>query len=255
MNISDEELDRVFRLADEVSEIERKLADGFQELSFLFYADDVLAWLARNHELIIGALRVSPRDELSGASLSSRRSDILFHFGNYLASAQAGIDFLYNYGKSGRFTEGLLKDVTSRTDSLKKCAPQRVLTALRNRMVHCPPLLDTLYAEARTIYHSEGEGAHLCAVMTDAAITNVDEQLPKERLIRDLWDDIKLKNQSRKDWLSPLLAKHRSEVGEAFGQIKQRARDEYSTSYDEYQRLLSRRNELETELAKPIRIG
>src|SRR4051812_21582969 len=50
MNISQKDLDRVFLLADEVSEIEHWLADGFQELSFLFYADDVLAWLTKNHQ-------------------------------------------------------------------------------------------------------------------------------------------------------------------------------------------------------------
>lgn len=248
MDTSEEYFNRVFSLTDELLDIERRLLDGFSELSFLFLSEDVLGWLRRNHSLTLETLRIDigsqPRQDLK-----ARRADVIFHFGNYLASAQAAIDFLYNYGKNGHFTEGLLAQVHGTTDRLKKCPPQRLLTALRNRMVHAPPLLDKVSVEVRTQHHAAGAGAHLCAVLTERATLSIETDLPADPSVRNLWEEVRRQHNDGKDWLTPLLDAHSREFEEAFAAAKALALNEYREAFDAYNSLKARLDEIEAELA------
>jgi hypothetical protein len=245
----DEFFNRVSPLTEEVANIERRLLDDFSELSFLFHSEDVLGWLRRNHSLTLETLHID-MDSQSRLDPKARRADVIFHFGNYLASAQAALDFLYTYGKNGHFTEGLLAQVSARTDRLKKCPPQRLLTALRNRMVHAPPLLDYVSVQVRTRHHADGAGAHLCAVLTERTTLAIEKELPADPSIRKLWEEVRRQNSAGQDWLTPLLDGHSREFEAAFAEAKALAQNEYREAFDEYNRLKARLEEAEAELVK-----
>jgi len=251
MDLTDEYFTRVFQLTDESSDIERRMAEGFSELSFLFLSEDVRGWLRRNHSLTLETVRVDI-DSTPRLDPKARRDDVIFHFGNYLASAQAAIDFLYNYGKNEHFTEGLLGRVHARTDKLKKSRSQRLLTELRNRMVHVPPLLDEVTIHGRTRNHADGAGAHLCAHLTERAMLGIDEKLPTGQPARELWTEVRRQNVAGKDWLTPLLDEHCREFEAAFTEAKELVQAEYQDSLAEYNKLKARLDELEAEL---VRLG
>lgn len=236
---------RVFELIEEDIALEDRLARDFPQIKFLWIADDVFSWMRRNHALVLDTLQNKFSAETKDEYYPQVRSDLIFHFGNYVTSAQAGVDFLYNYGK-GVFSEELLKVVHTRTDQLKKYSPQRILTCLRNRLLHCPPLFEVVFFSVRKQSHPLGEGASLCPVITKRSLSAIEGEIKADSI--GLWNEIKRKQLRRNDWLSPLLTNHLQEYESTFKDVKNITISEYPALHNEYREIKERRAAIEFEL-------
>ena len=234
---------KVFELMERESVIRGRLTEDFHNIAFLWAAEDQLAWIGRNHELLMTALLPAPGGIRS--RIIAMRADVLFHFGNYLASVSAGVDFLYNNGK-GTFPTRLLDEIHARTDHLKKSAPQRIMTALRHRQQHAPPVIDRFNVQERTRWHTDGEGVDLCPTLTNRTVAAVEAALPSfDDATSSRWSEIKSALEVKKDWLTPLLNEHWTEVTGAFQDCQAAVRTTYADEIKEYERLRTELNDVE----------
>ena len=225
----------VLELMERESAILDRLTGGFEDLAFLWAAEDQLAWIRRNRDLLLDALSPDPGDARNRIVIM--RAEVLFHFGNFLASVSAGLDFLYNNGKP-TFSPDLLTEIHGRTDNLKKSPPHSIMRALRHRQQHAPPVIDHFNVLQRTTWHAEGEGMDLCPVLTDRTIAGVEKKLPSsDEGTAARWAEIKAALDAKKDWLSPLLGEHWAEVEGAFEDCRALVRATRLDEVEEYDRL------------------
>lgn len=234
---------RVFELMERESDIRATLTGNFQQLGFLWAAEDQLSWISRNQELLANAL--SPELGDIRKRLMTMRSDVLFHFGNYLASVSAGLDFLYTNGK-GTFSPDLIATVHSRTDRLKKSPPHRIMNALRNRQQHAPPVIDEFSIQERTHWHPDGKGTDLCPVLTDRTVIAIEDGLTQEGAAR--WATIKDALRTKKNWLAPLLSEHWTEVCLAFDECRAAVRDAHANEVVYYEQLRAELDDVDAKL-------
>ncbi|MFN3201620.1 MAG: hypothetical protein ACE366_24670 [Bradymonadia bacterium] len=237
---------KVSELMKREAAIRDRLISGFENLDFLWAAEDQLAWMLRNRDLLLDAL--SPDPSNIRQQIVTMRADVLFHFGNYLASVSAGRDFLYNNGKA-TFSPGLLRDVHRRADHMKKSSPYRIMLALRNRQQHAPPVIDSFNVEQRTKWHAEGEGLVLCPLLTDRTLAAVEEMLPtSDAGVAAHMARIKDAHATKKDWLTPLLHEHWAKVEGAFDECRTAVRTAHADEVMEYERLRAELEAVEGEL-------
>ena len=238
---------KAFELMERESEILDRLASDFGQLDFVWAANDQLAWIRRNSVLLVATL--SPAGGSFRGRVVTLRADVLFHLGNYLASASAGLDFLFNHGKT-TFDTTLLNAVDARARRLKESVSHRIMTALRNRQQHAPPVIDRLIARERTRAHPEGEGIELCPRLSDRALAHMDEKVHVSAT--DRWHAIKSALEAEENWLVPLLEEHWAEVKGAFDDCQTAVRSAYQAEVDVYDQL---RKELEAVKAEYRAMG
>jgi len=242
--------DKVFGLMERDAAIRDQLLNDFGMLGFLWASEDQLSWIDRNRALLADAMVPQSRDLRH--RLIIIRADVIFHFGNYLASVSAGLHFLYNYGESS-FHRPLLDQVHERTTALKKTPSHRIMTMLRNRQLHGAPVIDWFNIEERNQCHIDGPGIALCPTLTDRTLVKVEKEVRKaDGPTADRWDEIKEAVSSRKDWLTPLLSEHRLEVGDAFKECCSLVQKANAGELDRWERLCA---ELDSVLAELEAMG
>ena len=147
------------------------------------------------------------------------------------------------------FHELLKAKIHGRTDALKKCPSHRIASALRNRLLHGASLIDTFNVEERLQAHADGPGLVLCPMLSDRAIAAVEGALPTTKgPTTARWAEIKVAMSTKKDWLTPLLDDHWSEIDSAFAQCVELVRAANQVELAEYDQLRAEMDGIDEQL-------